>query len=178
MIDRTSKARQLRARSTTPEARLWDRLRNRSLVGWKFRRQHPVGNHVVDRAIVEGRLAIEIDGESHFVADGHARDAVRTGALERLGWRVLRVTTTDVRENLEGVLQMISDTLGPAPAPRHRAPPSPGTLRVPTSPPASRAGEVRSGTAPSSRLVPAARKIDLRSRPDHENDRGCEASQP
>jgi very-short-patch-repair endonuclease len=153
-LDRITRARALRKASPNPEAVLWRALRHRQLVGWKFRRQHPVGGYVADFVTVAGRLILEVDGESHFIGSGLARDTLRTATLEKLGWRIFRVTNADVRDNLDGVWQALAETLGPAPvtAPRQPSPPSPGTLRVPTSPPAARTGEVSGGDMPLARV--------------------------
>jgi len=56
----------------SPERVLWQVLRNRKLLGLKFRRQFSIGPYIVDFACVEKHLVIEIDGDSHvgrFQAD-------------------------------------------------------------------------------------------------------------
>ena len=58
----TPAARALRRTMTATEAVLWQRLRDRQLVRWKFRRQHPIGRFVLDFYCAETGLAIEIDG--------------------------------------------------------------------------------------------------------------------
>ena len=40
-----------------------------------------------------------------------AKDAARTEALEACGFLVVRVSNTDVYDNLEGVLEMIESSL-------------------------------------------------------------------
>ncbi len=62
-----TKRRMLRRSMPRPEAILWARLRDRQLGGQKFRRQYSVGNFVIDFFCPELKLAVEIDGESHFV---------------------------------------------------------------------------------------------------------------
>ncbi|HEV8659207.1 MAG TPA: DUF559 domain-containing protein, partial [Thermoanaerobaculia bacterium] len=47
------------------EARLWSWLRNRRFGDYKFRRQHPIGNYVVDFYCRELKLVIELDGAKH-----------------------------------------------------------------------------------------------------------------
>ena len=80
---------------------------------WKFRRQHPIHRYVVDFVTVEGRLVAEVDGVTHSFPREIARDASRTKMLEAFGFLVVRVTNTDVYENLDGVLEMIDQTLPP-----------------------------------------------------------------
>lgn len=111
-MDRFRKrARTLRARQSSAEARLWQALRNRRLSGWKFCRQHPIDVFVVDFVSLEGKLVIEVDGATHSGADEIARDSERTRVLESLGFHVLRVTNTDVYENLPGVLDAVAHEL-------------------------------------------------------------------
>jgi very-short-patch-repair endonuclease len=43
-----SRARKLREAQTDVEGKLWSRLRDRHLVGAKFRRQHPIGPFIAD----------------------------------------------------------------------------------------------------------------------------------
>jgi very-short-patch-repair endonuclease len=73
---------------------LWRRLSG-SKTGFAFRRQLVIGPYIVDFACTKARLVVEVDRPYH---EGRARpDAVRDTALERLGWRVLRVSDEDVR---------------------------------------------------------------------------------
>jgi very-short-patch-repair endonuclease len=102
----------LRKRQTRAEARLWRVLRNRQLAHWKFRRQHPVDRYIVDFVTLDGKLIVEVDGETHSTAKELARDDERTRVLASLGFYILRVTNIDMYENLEGVQEMIALTLG------------------------------------------------------------------
>jgi len=102
-------ARILRQNSTPAEDRLWTELRNRRLVGFKFRRQVPIGGHVADFLCLDARLIIELDGGHH--ADQILADTARTNSLEAYGFRVLRFWNSDVTQNMEGVLDVIRATL-------------------------------------------------------------------
>jgi len=104
-------ARSLRKRQTDAEQRLWTRLRDRRLLGFKFRRQHSIGRYIADFYCAEARFVIELDGGQH--ANDRVRDAERTAILEREGYRVLRFWDNDVFQNLEGVLQRIVEALDP-----------------------------------------------------------------
>ena len=107
------RARKLRASQTSAEARLWQALRGRRLARWKFRRQHPIDRYVVDFVSIEGKLIVEVDGVTHETDREIARDTERTRLLEAFGFNVVRVSNTDVYENLGGVLEMIDQTLRP-----------------------------------------------------------------
>jgi very-short-patch-repair endonuclease len=71
------RARDLRRRMDLPEVLLWTELRRRRLAGLRFRRQHPIGRYILDFYCHEARLAVEIDGYSHDVADRPQRDQRR-----------------------------------------------------------------------------------------------------
>ena len=83
---------------------MWSALRDRRLTRYKFRRQHPVGDFIVDFACTEFRLVIELDGGQH--ADDPA-DIRRTAWLEGQGWKVIRFWNNDILTNTDGVLQAI-----------------------------------------------------------------------
>ena len=97
-------ARHLRRAATGAEQRLWRALR-RARDGTKFRRQHPVGDHIVDFACPAAKLVIELDGAGHL--DRQADDASRSAALARHGYRVIRFWNGEVTENLDGVVASI-----------------------------------------------------------------------
>src|SRR5579864_8634919 len=90
------RARDLRQDATAAERRLWSALRDRRLRGYRFRRQHPIGNCIVDFACTQHRLIIEADGGQH--ADNE-NDRRRTAWLESEGWRVLRFWNNDILAN-------------------------------------------------------------------------------
>jgi primosomal protein N' (replication factor Y) len=102
-------ARRLRRHGTDAEALLWQRIRNRALLGGKFRRQHPIGPYVGDFVCIEARLVIELDGGQHD--PGADETSVRTAFLEGRGLRVLRFWNNDVIANLDGVLERIACAL-------------------------------------------------------------------
>jgi len=106
-----ARARALRASQTSAEAKLWQALRNRKLARWKFRRQHPIDRYVVDFVTLDGKLIVEVDGVTHDEPSENAKDRARTEVLESRGFLVVRVSNTDVYDNLEGVLEMIESTL-------------------------------------------------------------------
>jgi very-short-patch-repair endonuclease len=100
-----TRARELRQPQTPAEARLWARLQNRQLGGFKFRRQHPIGRFIVDFYCAACRLAIEIDGPSH--TDQVEYDQARTAWLTDRGHHVIRFTNQDVFQRLDAALEAI-----------------------------------------------------------------------
>jgi very-short-patch-repair endonuclease len=106
-----ARAKRLRQVQTSAEAKLWQALRGRRLARWKFRRQHPIEGFIVDFVTLDGRLVIEVDGVTHGTDAEIARDRARTRVIEACGFLVLRVSNSDVYDNLDGVLEMIWRTL-------------------------------------------------------------------
>jgi very-short-patch-repair endonuclease len=105
-----TKRRGLRKNATDAEHRLWSRLRGQQL-GVKFRRQYSVDVYVLDFYAPGAKLAIEVDGASHFTPAGEDHDRARTEHLSRFGIKVVRVTNVDVLENLDGVVEAIMQAL-------------------------------------------------------------------
>ena len=106
-IPETRRARSLRRAQTPAEARLWSKLRNRGLAGYKFVRQEPIGPYFADFLCRERTLIVEVDGATHSTDDELRRDAHRTAFLESMGYAVLRVLKAEVMAELEGVLETI-----------------------------------------------------------------------
>jgi very-short-patch-repair endonuclease len=102
-------ARRLRRNQTDAERTLWFQLRDRRLDGWKFRRQVPIDRYVVDFFCADAHLIIELDGGQHAIRAQH--DEERTRILEAMGYLVLRFWNNDVTGNIDGVLQVIIETL-------------------------------------------------------------------
>jgi very-short-patch-repair endonuclease len=102
-------AKNLRACMTDAEARLWYYLRGGRFMGWKFRRQVPMGDYIVDFVCDRARVIVEIDGGQH--GEQAAQDLVRTRWLEGQGYRVVRYWNNDVLTNIVGVLESLSPAL-------------------------------------------------------------------
>jgi very-short-patch-repair endonuclease len=107
-LPETDRARYLRNNMTETERRVWARLRNRQIDGYKFRRQVPVGPYFVDFLCVSARLAVEVDGEGH----DEERDERKTAGLEALGYRVLRIPVQEIDESIDDVIHGIYLKLG------------------------------------------------------------------
>ncbi len=98
-------ARELRHNPTPAEQRLWSALRYKQVGGHRFRRQHPIGQCIVDFCCVECHLIVEVDGEVHRYTGEH--DVARQQWLEANGYRVMRFSNTDVMSNLDEVITAI-----------------------------------------------------------------------
>jgi very-short-patch-repair endonuclease len=101
------RAKRLRKEQTETEKKLWSKIRNRSLIGLKFRRQYPVDNYILDFYCPQLKLAIEADGSQHLDAKQMEYDRKREARLGRMGIRILRFSDYDILTNIEGVLEEI-----------------------------------------------------------------------
>lgn len=108
-------ARKLRKTQTPLEARLWYYLRSRRFQGFKFRRQYPISNFIVDFCCLRQKLIIELDGGQHNESANQSSDIKRDQCLVSMGYQVLRFWNNDLDNNLGGVLEKIFQTLEPSP---------------------------------------------------------------
>ena len=113
MPRRIGQARHLRKAATPAERRLWSRLRNGQLYGYKFRRQHPIGDKIADFFCHEAQLAIELDGSGHGYARRQAADIARTSELLANGIRVIRFWNSEVVQDVGWVIEAILLQLDP-----------------------------------------------------------------
>jgi very-short-patch-repair endonuclease len=99
---RLALARQLRRESTTAERRAWALLRNRRVLGLKFRRQHVLHGFIVDFYCPTLKLVLELDGNAHDGAMRAVYDDARTAWLQSAGYRLIRIRNKDLtREMVE-----------------------------------------------------------------------------
>ena len=77
--------KKLRRNLTPAEAFLWTVLKNSNLAGRKFRRQHSVGNYILDFYCDSEKLVVELDGEVHRT-DRAAKIRTRPQALPERPW--------------------------------------------------------------------------------------------
>ena len=105
------RAKHLRKQMSPFEAKLWSRISRSQLHGYKFRRQHVIGNFIVDFFCPQKGLIVEVDGDSHDLA----KDAVRDEINEHRGYRTVRFTNAEVRANVDGVLARLLAELSVCP---------------------------------------------------------------
>ena len=101
-------ARELRRKETPAEALLWQLLRNRQLLGYKFRRQHQFGDYISDFYCHEAQLVIECDGAVHELNEQWHHDQRRDAYLVAQGLRVLRFANDQILNHPDGVLMEIA----------------------------------------------------------------------
>ena len=105
MPDTIAGARKLRKQPTDAENALWRLLRGRQIIGYKFRRQEPVGKYIVDFLCYRPWLVVELDGGQH--REQTDCDNERTRWLESRGFKVIRFWNNQVMEETEAVEEAI-----------------------------------------------------------------------
>ena len=95
---------------TTAEKILWEELKN-SKTGYKFRRQHPIGDYIADFICIKKKLVIEVDGGYHNTMEQQQDDAVRTIDIENMEYSVIRFTNDEVENNTQTVMLKIKEIL-------------------------------------------------------------------
>lgn len=95
---------------TYGEISLWREVKGKKL-GVRFSRQIPIDNYIVDFYCKDMMLAIEVDGGIHNEEGQQKKDAKRQARLESLGVTVIRFSDFDVKNNLDWVLEEISDMI-------------------------------------------------------------------
>jgi very-short-patch-repair endonuclease len=106
-----ARSRSLRRKMSPAEARLWNMLRSEPLKAHHFRRQVEIGPYYADFASLRDWLVIEVDGRQHFEDEAVAYDARRDAVIRASGYRIVRVTSSDVLNRIEGVYDLIVGVL-------------------------------------------------------------------
>lgn len=91
------------------EVLLWNQIKGKKLKGYQFMRQKPIDNFIVDFYCSKLTLVIEIDGESHFGKEEY--DLIRQNKIESLGIRFIRFSDSDVKRNMQGVIQSLTEKI-------------------------------------------------------------------
>ncbi len=107
----------MRKQPSQAERAAWELLRDRRVLGAKFRRQHPIDNYIADFACVDANLIVEIDGRSHDAREQGLRDEERAKRLKELGWRLLVVRDDDILRDSLSVAERIASELRASPSP-------------------------------------------------------------
>src|SRR5215831_14566334 len=112
---RTTLARDLRKSQTAVEDLLWQLLRGRRLDGFKFRRQHQIGDYIADFFCREAGIVIECDGAVHEQNESWHHDRARDAYMSSQGLRVLRFPNQEILNNSDDILREIQAHLVSSP---------------------------------------------------------------
>jgi imidazole glycerol-phosphate synthase subunit HisF len=104
------RATELRERQTAAEEILWNYLKTKPL-GFKFRRQHPFSCYILDFYCHALKLAIEVNGSFHEMAEVRENDKLRQVQLEKQGLTVLRFTNDLVDQKNEEIIKQLESYL-------------------------------------------------------------------
>lgn len=100
-------ARDMRKRRPTEaESAFWNIIR-RGQLGCKFRRQHIIGEYIVDYVCLEQKLVIELDGKYHYLPEQQADDQIRQSYIESLGYVFLRFSNEEILCDTENVISKV-----------------------------------------------------------------------
>jgi leucyl-tRNA synthetase len=102
------RSNELRNNPTEAESVLWKFLKAKQLDG-KFRRQHVIGNNIVDFVCLDKQLILEVDGKIHEKQIEY--DKARTQELKSLGFEVMRFTNEEVLADIDSVIEKIKTAL-------------------------------------------------------------------
>jgi len=108
-------AKSNRNRPTQAEEILWTQLSSKKLSGFKFRRQHIIGDVIPDFVCLEKRLVVEVDGGYHNSPSQYELDEARTEYLNLSNYKVIRFTNEEVIGDVEAVLHKIFIALSHTP---------------------------------------------------------------
>jgi very-short-patch-repair endonuclease len=111
-------AKAMRHEPTEAESALWPRLRAGRLLEFKFKRQQPIGDFIVDFVCFQQGVVVEVDGGQHADDECSLADQGRTRWLEGKGFRVLRFWNNDILQRADDVLESIIRALRDSPSPQ------------------------------------------------------------
>jgi very-short-patch-repair endonuclease len=101
------RARAFRRALTEPEVMLWSRLKGRGRGQPVFRRQFAYEAMIFDFYCPAAKLAVEIDGSTHWTEEKQAKDETRDGWLASRGIAVMRIGAGSVYQNLGQVTDAV-----------------------------------------------------------------------
>ncbi len=104
-------AKALRANLTKAELILWQFLRTKERVGYRFRRQHPLGIYILDFYNHKLKLCIEIDGEYHYRYSQKIKDKEREDFLKFNGIKVIRYKNKEVISDPENIIKNLKSII-------------------------------------------------------------------
>ena len=103
-------AKDNRSMMTDAERYLWNYIKNEQ-IGVRFRRQHIIGDYIVDFICLKQKLIIEVDGGYHNDPTQQQKDRIRQNWLESMGYKVLRFNNNDIFHQIESVITIIKQNI-------------------------------------------------------------------
>lgn len=100
-------SQKLRSNQTDAEGKLWQRINRDQLLGFRFNRQKPLLNYIVDFYCAKAKLIIELDGSHHYEPKYQEKDRQRDDELRSLGFTVMRFSNDEIYYEIEAVVEQI-----------------------------------------------------------------------
>ncbi|AEC16812.1 endonuclease domain-containing protein [Gallibacterium anatis] len=100
-------SQKLRSNQTDAERKLWQRINRDQLLGFRFNRQKPLLNYIVDFYCAKAKLIIELDGSHHYEPEYQEKDRQRDDELRSLGFTVMRFSNDEIYYEIEAVVEQI-----------------------------------------------------------------------
>ncbi|KGQ48728.1 hypothetical protein JL12_08640 [Gallibacterium anatis 10672-6] len=100
-------SQKLRSNQTDAESKLWQRINRDQLLGFRFNRQKPLLNYIVDFYCAKAKLIIELDGSHHYEVEHQEKDRLRDDELRSLGFTVMRFSNDEIYYEIEAVVEQI-----------------------------------------------------------------------
>ncbi|WP_410679019.1 endonuclease domain-containing protein [Avibacterium paragallinarum] len=100
-------SQKLRSNQTDAEGKLWQRINRDQLLGFRFNRQKPLLNYIVDFYCAKAKLIIELDGSHHYEPGYQEKDRQRDDELRSLGFTVMRFSNDEIYYEIEAVVEQI-----------------------------------------------------------------------
>ena len=117
MIDNSNKRlllerrRYLRKNPTFAEKVMWMYLRKKQMLGYSFRRQHPIDYYIIDFYCPKLKLAIEVDGETHNNLEQKEYDKKREEYIKKFGIKFIRITDDELLGNPNKAFKKLEDAI-------------------------------------------------------------------
>ena len=108
-------ARRLRKEQTKAEKIIWEQLRKRKFMNFKFRRQHVIEGFVIDFYCSELKLGIEVDGGIHLKRKDY--DKLRQEAVESKGISIIRISNQKIAEDKRAIIKKLKEVIEQSPTP-------------------------------------------------------------
>ncbi len=100
-------AREFRKTSTPAEEKLWQLLRKKQILKYKFRRQYVVAGFILDFYCPLLRIGIEVDGGIHDDPQVATYDRRRECIITQHRITILRIRNEEIENNILDVMKKI-----------------------------------------------------------------------
>lgn len=102
-------ARKFRSNPTKAEKVMWQILKDKNILGYKFRRQYVLAGYILDFYCQHLKLGLEIDGKIHNLPKNKEEDIKRQKIIKQYGIEIIRITNEEILANPIAVLQKLKN---------------------------------------------------------------------